>query len=478
MIPNLHQYDRNLYYSKITSYIIIIIFSTYQYSRFGNCFLNLFFLGISNFYNLIIFTYVWKIVLFLINRIERCLFFVFKMRITFLLLFSKKESISKRIVSKLTFFLSMILKIIITVFMTYIMSDLEKQNDLKQPGKVINSIIKVYNYSSIMPILWLNTNGYIWCLGLGCEIESIHQGRSYINTIINISNCFFSRYSLYSGNGGVICVDGSSYSMNVNYSMFYNCACSNHGGAIYFFSSNSNLRMVCANRCSCGNSSVCNGHFAIVSASQKNQVEYLSVSKCTYTSSGYCSIYLQIGNQRADNTNSSMNNVIQYSGFRTWLPSSFTSIYCTFSNNNASEFVCMNFYSTSGTISMSYANIVHNNSPSGYGIINVNGEGLRMMMYCIFKNNQNFLFCVLAGSLEVSHSFIDHSSSFCLTNFVSTVTNNSFINRLTYQIQFFHSHHCNADLAINNRTPMITFEKSPMRFFEEKILIMVMLICF
>ena len=313
---------------------------------------------------------------------------------------------------------------------------------------------------------------------LGCDNEHTDQGRSYYNMSIDIYDCYFSRLLVFSGNGGVIYVDGGSYSMNVNYSMFYNCACSNHGGAIYFFSSNSNIRMVCANRCSCGNSSVCNGHFAIVSASQKNLVEYLSVSKCSHTTSGYCSIYLQIGNQRADNTNSSMNNVMQYSGIRTWSPSSFTSTYCTFSNNNVSEYICMNFYSTSGTISMSYANIVHNNSPSGYGIINVNGEGLRMMMYCIFKNNQDFLFCVLAGSLEVSHSFIDHSSSFCLTNSVSTVTNNSFINRITYQIQFFHSHHCNADLALIDRTPMITFEKSPMRTLEEKILIMVMLICF
>jgi len=115
----------------------------------------------------------------------------------------------------------------------------------------------------IVPLLSfrLNDNEIICNVGLGCENESIDQGRSYVDKNINISNCFFSRYSSYSGDGGVICVTASSCSMNINYSMFYNCVCSNWGGAIYFSSSNSYLRMICANSCSCGASYV--GHFVI-----------------------------------------------------------------------------------------------------------------------------------------------------------------------------------------------------------------------
>jgi len=139
-------------------------------------------------------------------------------------------------------------------------------------------------------VLWLNDNEIICNVGLGCESESIGHGRSYVDKNINISNCFFSRYSSYSGNGGVICVNVGSYSMNVNYSMFYNCVCSSHGGAIYFSSSNSYLRMICANRCSCGVSY--SGHFAYLSASQVNQVEYLSVSNCSHTTSGYYTIWI------------------------------------------------------------------------------------------------------------------------------------------------------------------------------------------
>jgi len=300
----------------------------------------------------------------------------------------------------------------------------------------------------------LNDNEIICNVGLGCESESIGQGRSYSQKNINISNCFFSRSSSYSGDGGVIYVSGGSCSMNVNYSIFYNCVCSNYGGAIYFYSSNSRLRMICANSCSCG----VYGHFAYLVASQVNQVEYLSVSNCSHTTSGYYPIRLIYGNQRVDNTNSSMNNAIQSSGIDIQSISSFTSSHCTFSNNKVSNSICIYFISTSGTISMSYANIVHNNSPSQYnGVVYVDGAGSRKMMYCIFQNNQNYLFYVDFGSLEVSHSFISHTLSFSRAIAVSTSNNNSFVIMATYQLQFFNSIHCNADIPL--LTPLSTIEQ-------------------
>jgi len=313
-------------------------------------------------------------------------------------------------------------------------------------------------YNILYFVLWLNDNEIICNVGLGCESESIDQGRSYVDKNINISNCFFSRSSSYSGRGGVIYVSASSCSMNVNYSMFYNCVCSNFfvtnvvysgdGGAIYFSSSNSYLRMICANSCSASQN-----HFAYLRASQVNQVEYLSVSNCSHTTSGYESIRLNSGDQRVDNSNSSMNNAVQCSVFSITYPYSFTSSHCTFSNNKVSSSICIWFYSTSGTISMSYANIVHNNSSSSRGVVFVEGAGLRMMMYCIFNNNQNTLFRVYGGSLEVSHSFIDHSaSSFSRSTAVSTSNNNLFTNAITYQLQFFNSIHCNADIPLIQRS--------------------------
>jgi len=86
------------------------------------------------------------------------------------------------------------------------------------------------------------------------------------------------------------------------------------------------------------------------------------------------------------------------------------------------------------------------------------------MMYCIFQNNQNNLFCVYEGSLEVSHSFIDHSGSFSISIAISTSNNNSFTNRITYQLQFFNSLHCNADIPLEQKsleeTLRMTYERT------------------
>jgi len=248
-------------------------------------------------------------------------------------------------------------------------------NNGKQQMPLLNRLAKFWKILQINPYLWLNNNDTITYVGLGCESVSIDQGRSYIDININISNCFFSRYSQYDGDGGVIYVNGGDYSMNINYTMFNNCVSSSWGGGIYFSSSNSCIRMLCANKCS-----AFSFHFAFLKASQMNQVEYLSVSNCSHTTSGYDPICLFTGNQGFDNSNSSMNNAIQGSGIHASSASSYTSSYCTFSNNKVSNSRCIYLYSDSGTISMSFTNIVHNNSPS-LGVITVEGAGLRKMMY-------------------------------------------------------------------------------------------------
>ena len=310
---------------------------------------------------------------------------------------------------------------------------------------------------------WLNNDDIILSVSLGCENESVSEGRSYFEANIDISHCFFSRSLEFSGIGGVIYISASSYSMNVNYSMFYNCVCSSSGGAIYFKSSNSYLRMICANRCSCGTN--CAGHFAYLRASLVNKVEYLSVSNCSHTTSGSYPIYLRSGNQRVDNTNSSMNNAVFVSGIYIYSSSSFTSSHCTFSNNKVSQNICIWIQSSSDTVSISYSNIVHNNSPSSRGVIYVAGGVSTKLMYCILQNNQNTLFCVSSGSIEVSHSFIDHSGSFSTSIAVSTTNNNSFTNAITYQLQFFNSLHCNADIPLIESKQKNTHYQTQMNSF-------------
>jgi len=387
------------------------------------------------------------------------------------LLFSNKERKTTKILNKITkqirysFKINTISIIIIGLLVFLTLYNSKKLYKRKQHISLLKQVAKFLKNPKNNPIvplfpLWLNDIEIIWDVGLGCENESIDQGRAYVDKNINIALCFFVRYLTYSGYGGVIYVNSGSYSMNINYSMFYNCVCSSDGGAIYFYSSNSCLKMICANSCS---ASYEHFHFARLFASHVNQVGYISVSNCSYTTSGSCPICLLDGDQRADNSNSSMNNAYMYSGIWIYSSSSFTSSYCTFSNNKVSNNVCLRFYSESGTISISYSNIVHNNSPY-LGVVTVEGAGSRKMMYCIFQNNQNYLFYVIQGSLEVSHSFIDHSTSFSTLTAVST-TNNSFAYIMTFQMQFFNSHHCNADIPL----PQRTLENSPIKSLEETI---------
>jgi len=91
------------------------------------------------------------------------------------------------------------------------------------------------------------------------------------------------------------------------------------------------------------------------------------------------------------------------------------------------------------------------------------------MIYSIFKNNQNYLLYLESVSLVVSHSFIDHlSSSLSSRTSVSTTTNNTFFNSITYQIQFFNSHHCNADIPLIEHVIMTTIDQTFEKTFSFK----------
>jgi len=404
-------------------------------------------------YNQLIITYEYlcKILCFGSYEIRLNPYLAIKEKIFFymnlLLIFFKKEHKTTFKLEKIAkemsheFKISSISNFLIVLLIVFSFGISKTFDDPKQHIEVVSHLIKFLRKTKNFPIdpsLWLSGKIIFWVDGSGCEKEVIDQGRSYLDKNINISNCIFSRSSQYSGSGGVIFVSGGSFIMNLNYSMFNNCVCSQYGGAIYFSSTFSSIRMICANSCSANWP-----HFSWLQASQVNQVEYLSVSNCSHTTSGYYPIYLYTGDQRVDNTNSSMNNAIQGSSILIESPSSFTSSHNTFSNNKVADSICLRFSSFSITITISYANIIHNNSPSKYGVVCAGGTRLKKMIYCIFQNNQNYLLCVNEGPLEVSHSFIGHSSSSYSTSLaVSIETNNSFTKAQTYIIEYHGSLIC------------------------------------
>jgi len=333
---------------------------------------------------------------------------------------------------------------------------------IRNLGGLSKILIRVVFFS--IKILWISNNlvdksvnQQIKCAimaGDACINENIEQGLSYNQTNVDIGECFFRRFSLFSGDGGVISISGQSYSLKVVYCMFYNCTSSKKGGAIYFSSYQSILHMNCAKSCTSTN-----GHFSFLKTKNDNHVLYLSCSTCALSTTGYFPIVLINGNQTLEKSNISNCQSIETSGFCSSSPTSFTSIYCTFSNNNSSVHSCVFFSNTNGT--MSFTNIIKNNSPEKMGVVLVDSGGFPKMHYCIFNGNFDALFCVWSGSLEVFHCFLSHSGILSKSVPLS-MSNSTFLLVPTYQIQFFKSYYCNADLSLPNRTPKATPVESPL----------------
>ena len=300
-------------------------------------------------------------------------------------------------------------------------------------------------------------------LNLVClEGSTLNQARLHFEIDFNINLCEFFRSTSYSGEGGVIYVNGGSYFMNISNSLFFNCMSNNNGGAIYFSSSNSLIQKTCASKCSCQTADNFYGQFGFITATINNHVEYLSLSYCSHLTTGEAPIRVDKGNQRLDNINSSLNNAYQISGYGVWGPTTFSSLFCTFSNNKVADGFCLFLNSNSGTIS--YANIVHNNSPTK-GVI-YSESGSPKLYNCIFDMNQNTLFCVLSGGLEVSHSFISLTGALSVSIAISIANNNSLSKRQTYYLQFYNSAYCNTDIPLRTiegtigETPKETLQRT------------------
>ena len=290
-----------------------------------------------------------------------------------------------------------------------------------------------------------------------CVKEVLDQGRSYIDESVEIKNCFFSRLSVYTGNGGVLYIKGTLYSMVIHSSMFYNCYCSSKGGAIWFSSKESSLKMLCAKGCSA--SAGC--HFGDIVASQNSYLAYFSFSYCSNISIGQASLAMSSQEQTINNLNSSLNNAVSYSGISIGSSPNFSLTYCSFSNNIVTDSVSLNIYSSSGSIYNS--NIVHNYSPT-HAIVFLN-LGSSQIMYSVFYSNQKVLFCVYSGSLTVYHCNFHECGTFSKLTPVSTGNNNSFTKKQTYHIVFFYSYYCNADNPIINKTPLMKILRSQKHVF-------------
>lgn len=315
-------------------------------------------------------------------------------------------------------------------------------------SKVIYHLFSIRSSKNSELFMMKGIKNDIFISSNGCLYENIELGRSFfqINNI-DISNCFFSRMTIFNEDGGVILVSVESYSILVSLSMFYKCKCQKIGGAIFFKAANAVLSMICANMCS----ALSEDHFALFQATNVNQMEYLSISSCSDSPNGIYPIRLYNGNQIIDKSNSSMNIAEERASIGISLPSSFSSSFCTFSDNYASKFISLYFHTNTGVLS--FANIIHNNSPAKYSVVRVNGKFT--VHYCVLQRNLDTLFSVYSGTIAVSHCLISHSE------FKPTGINNSLTICQTYQIEFFNSQLCNADIPLFRKSFDITIAKTP-----------------
>jgi len=294
-----------------------------------------------------------------------------------------------------------------------------------------------------------------------CINESIDEGRSYTNCNIDINDCYFIRLSQFNGKGGVILCENGPFNVRVYFSMFFNCSSSLNSGAIHLSNiTNSQLRMICANKCTGANN-----HFGQFRVTNNNSINYLSVSFCSKIASGVYSFCLVDGNNTICNTNSSLNNARDKSGIAI-LGDIHLCQFCTFSNNNCSKGCCLYFRLNKSIIS--YINIVHNNAPD-CGVLWLNYNTSLQMYNCIFDMNHDTLFLIQdKSSLVLSHCFVRHTEvPFSRAENATIIYESTIENQKTHLVHFFRSEHCYADNPHLEQTALNTIDITPMITEEE-----------
>jgi len=298
-----------------------------------------------------------------------------------------------------------------------------------------------------------------------CVNEVVTQGRSYLDSNISIQDCFFSRTVGYNAYGGVIMVTQNSLVLSISNVVFYNCEVSNsnYGGAIYFSSLNSNLKMVCAYRCK--------GyyyHFALLETLENNNVEYLSMSLCCYSKSTFYSIALVNGYQKFDNSNCSFNYAAECSGLSIFQQKSLSSSFCNMYSNDVSGFICMHLFCNPG--SLSRANIIRNSSPSKGVVYGTGNTGTFTLNECIFSSNQNTLFFVLSDrTLIISNCNINHA--YLLNSGNIQTSGSSLTSTNSFKFEFYSTKYCLAE------NPYVGFKHTSQSIYTKKTPVQVIFLC-
>jgi len=268
------------------------------------------------------------------------------------------------------------------------------------------------------------------CDSLYCLKENVNEGQSYNigNRDFYISNCFFSRSSLFFGNGGVIYCE-NAISFKIMSSVFNHCSVSDTGGAIYSQSTGSTyeLSMICCFGCYAGQGSFC----FIEDLKNSNFNHKLNSVSGTSDEKSRDQQDLTLNNLLIENLNSS-NNIHHYSEVQ-FIGGTFIGKFCSFSSNNCYHVI--HCESKNCDVLSSNWRIVNNiNQQCLFSI--PEGHCFRLYDSQIFNSSNYFRLFRLEGHLEIFDSYIDP----LLMNFSSI----SYQNCISSYVVTYYTHYSTA----------------------------------
>ena len=265
--------------------------------------------------------------------------------------------------------------------------------------------------------------------------------------------CFFIRINNFESSGGIIYLSNLNGEMNINECIFYLCSCVGEGGAIYCYNISTNfsslIKKTCANSCFTTLSSKYGQSFQIIISSTLNNFNNLievSITKCSPNNlGGSYSFSLKNGNQLINKLNSSLNYCIFVSSIYIHNSNQFNLQFCTCNSNIVNNLVCIELSSINNNNNFSFTNIINNNSP-GHGLIYNNG-GINNIFNSNFYLNQNYLFYIYNGKLNILNNNINHNHNLITTGIIPIYINNSNIINL-FKIQHLNTIYCFGEFKI------------------------------
>jgi hypothetical protein len=263
------------------------------------------------------------------------------------------------------------------------------------------------------------------------------------NTNVHVSNCLFRSISS-SGDGGALCCTSVTLLL-VESSSFFSCKTSGSwGGAIYFSNSNSGAQSVLYGLCGydCNPNLHCQFAYVRVNsvASNKNYVNYSSVSRCVNQNSGtYHTLRQHSGKISCLSINLSMNKCSYRSGTYSdpTLDSSYATCsfsFCTLADNIATVYNCIDFASGGAKYEMKSCNILRNTQGTldSEGTIRTTGNAM-IEDSCILENRATNIFYVTSSSyaFTLSKCTVDSTSNNGYLTIQNTISK-SFIHALNH----------------------------------------------